>query len=153
MPIHPAHIPDDLPTIRRLFTAYATELGIDLEFQDFAAELSSLPGEYAPPRGCLLLASSSGEPVGVVAMRPLTDETCEMKRMVIAPTARRQGIGRKLGEAVLGAARDAGYRTIRLDTLARLQPARDLYTSMGFVEIPSYRFNPHDDAVFLELAL
>ncbi len=153
MPIRPARFPDDLPTIHRLFTQYATELGIDLAFQDFASELQSLPGDYTPPRGCLLLATSSGEPVGVVAMRPLDDDICEMKRMVIVPEARGQGIGRRLGEAVLAAARDAGYRTMRLDTLARLQPAFDLYTSMGFVEIPPYRFNPHDDAVYLELAL
>lgn len=153
MHILPARFPDDLDTIHRLFTEYATELGIDLEFQDFAAELRSLPGDYAPPRGCLLLASLDGDTVGVVAMRPLDGDVCEMKRMVIVPQARRQGIGRRLGEAVLTAARDAGYRTMRLDTLARLEPARDLYTSMGFFEIPPYRFNPHDDAVFMELAL
>jgi GNAT superfamily N-acetyltransferase len=153
VPILPARFPDDLDTIHRLFSRYSTELDIDLEFQDFAAELRSLPGDYAPPRGCLLLAWSDGEPVGVVAMRPLDDDVCEMKRMVIVPEARRQGTGLRLGEAVLTAARDAGYKSMRLDTLARLEPARDLYTSMGFVEIPPYRYNPHDDAVFMELTL
>ena len=153
MDIRPARIPEDLDQVHRLFTAYAVELGIDLEFQDFARELDDLPGEYAPPGGSLLVAWDADEPVGVVAMRPLAEGACEMKRMVVIPEARSTGLGRRLGEAIVEVARDAGYRTMRLDTLARLETARDLYASMGFVEIPSYRFNPHRDAVFLELDL
>ncbi len=153
MDIRPARIPEDLDTVHRMFTVYAVELGIDLGFQDFARELDSLPGDYAPPGGSLLLAWDDDEPVGVVAMRPLEDGACEMKRMVVLPQARGAGVGRLLGDAIVVVARDAGYRTMRLDTLVRLEPARHLYDSMGFVEIPSYRFNPHQDAVYLEIAL
>jgi len=151
--IRPARFPDDLAAVRPLFLDYARELDIDLGFQGFEDEMRSLPGPYAPPGGSLLLAQAGEMSVGVVAMRELDDGACEMKRMVVHPDHRCFGLGRRLAEAIVATARAAGYHSMRLDTLARLQPARDLYTAMGFVEIPPYRFNPHDDAVFMEKSL
>ena len=153
MRISPARLPPDIDPVKALFTEYAQELGIDLGFQGFDEELRSLPGPYAPPAGALLLGWSGDTAVGVVAMRDLGDGICEMKRMVIRPDHRGGGLGRQLAAAIVAAAQAAGYHSMRLDTLARLRPALDLYASMGFVEIPAYRFNPHHDAVFLELRL
>jgi ribosomal protein S18 acetylase RimI-like enzyme len=145
----------DLQTIRLLFREYAQSLGFALDFQGFEDELAGLPGGYAEPRGVILLAfSDAGEPWGVVALRPLEDDgACEMKRMYVRPEARGHGLGRTLGEAILAEARARGYRAMRLDTIDTMTPAIELYRSLGFKEIPAYRFNPMPGALYFEAAL
>jgi len=143
----------DLERVRRLFAEYQRWLGIDLCFQGFEAELRGLPGAYAPPRGCLLLAREGGEAAGVVGMRPLAGTACEMKRLWVRPPWRGLGLGRRLAAAAVDAGRRAGYAAMRLDTLARLEEGLALYSSMGFIEIPAYRDNPCGDVIYLELSL
>jgi len=155
MPVRRADPALDLTTVRVLFREYAQSLGFALDFQGFESELSTLPGEYAEPRGTILLAHSpAGEPWGVVALRPLDDDgACEMKRMYVRPEARGQGLGRILGEAIVQAARERGYRSMRLDTIDTMAAAIALYRSLGFREIGAYRFNPMPGALFFEASL
>ena len=145
----------DLTTVRVLFREYAQSLGFALDFQGFESELATLPGEYAEPRGTILLAlSPAGEPWGVVALRPLEDDgACEMKRMYVRPEARGRGLGRVLGEAIVVEARSRGYRAMRLDTIDTMTSAIALYRSLGFREIAAYRFNPMPGALFFEASL
>ncbi len=144
---------EHLLAVRGLFMEYANELGFDLGFQQFDEEIEQLPGRYAPPQGRLLLLSENGEGVGCVAMRMLADGACEMKRLYLRPHFRGRGIGRSLAQAIIHEARNLGYRTMRLDTLARLLEAMALYRSLGFTEIAAYTHNPIPDAVYLELNL
>lgn len=139
----------------RLFRAYAASLPIDLAYQGFEAEVTGLPGAYAPPRGALLLArSSTGEAIGCVALRLLTvDGLCEMKRLHVAPEGRGAGLGRALAEAILGEARRLGYREMRLDTLPSMTAALALYRSLGFVDVAPYYETPIAGTVFLGLDL
>jgi GNAT superfamily N-acetyltransferase len=153
MQLVPAHTPDQLAVVRQLFREYADEIQADLCFQGFQQELAGLPGKYAPPRGCLLLACDEAELAGCVALRPLDGETCEMKRLYVRPAFRGTGLGRQLAQAVIARARAIGYRRMRLDTLRSMTSARTLYATLGFVEIPAYYENPLPGPVYLELNL
>ncbi len=143
----------EIEAVRRLFLEYAAFLGVDLWFQGFEQELAELPGAYAPPNGRLLLAFVDGTPVGCVALRESEDGICEMKRLYVQPGFRGMGLGRRLAEVIIREAREIGYQKMRLDSLTSLKEAAALYRSLGFVEIPPYRFNPLPDAVFMELVL
>ncbi len=151
--IRAARVPDDIPVVRELFSAYARELGIDLGFQDFEAELASLPGKYTPPRGRLLVAWHGDEAVGCVALRPIDETACEMKRLYVEPAARARHLGRQLAERICQEAREAGYARMCLDTLPHLAPATRLYSTLGFRPIAPYTFNPIAGAIFLGLDL
>ena len=138
--------------MRRLFLEYQSALGISLCFQNFDAELAALPGDYAPPDGCLRLARYKEEIAGCIALRKLSDGICEMKRLYVRPEYRGAKIGKALAEAVIEDARRIGYGCMRLDTLPHLEAALSLYTSLGFQEIPPYHDYPMR-AVFMELTL
>jgi GNAT superfamily N-acetyltransferase len=139
----------DLAEVRTLLGEYAASLPFALDFQDFERELRELPGEYAPPRGALLLARGEG----CVALRPLDATTCEMKRLYVRPSARGTGLGRRLVEAIVAEARRLGYTQMRLDTVPGMDAAQSLYGQVGFREIPPYRLNPIPNARFLALEL
>lgn len=169
---------------RDLFEAYADTLGIDLAFQDFERELAGLPGDYAEPRGKLLLAlvetdevdetttgsqgreaddrwSSTGGRstwiAGCCALRPLDTvdypNAAEMKRLYVRPAFRGLGLGRQLAEAILDAARHAGYASVLLDTLDDMESARALYEDLGFEAVPPYYHNPIAGSHYLKVDL
>jgi ribosomal protein S18 acetylase RimI-like enzyme len=138
---------------RKLFEQYADALGFDLEFQGFSRELATLPGAYAPPKGCVLLAKKEEEIVGCVALRPMEKRTCEMKRLYVVPGHRKQKIGRALAEAIINEARACGYERMRLDTIESMSAAQALYRSLGFRPIKPYRYNPLNNPVYFELDL
>ena len=140
----------ELEEIRALFVEYAQQLGFSLCFQGFDAELAGLPGAYAPPGGVLLLAPG----LGCVGVRPLDQATAEMKRLYLRPIARGTGLGRRLAEAAIGAARERGHSRLVLDTIAgKMDPAIALYRALGFREIAPYTDNPVSGALCLELRL
>ena len=139
----------DLDTVRVLFLEYAAELGVDLSFQGFEAELAGLPGSYAPPRGCILLGILKNAIEGVVALRPLSPEICEMKRLYVRAAARHSGLGRALASQIVREGELRGYRKMVLDTLPRLESAVRLYQSLGFQPSEPYYSNPYG-ALFFE---
>ena len=144
--------PDEMETVRLLFREYADSLGFDLGFQNFEQELAGLPGPYAPPSGCLLLAELGDEPAGCVALKEQAAGVCEMKRLYVRGRHRGTGLGRTLVEQVIREAKRLGYRAIRLDTVPSvMETAVALYRSLGFRDIPAYCFNPVPGALFLEL--
>ncbi|WP_338015456.1 GNAT family N-acetyltransferase [Dyella acidiphila] len=139
--------------MRVLFQEYAAGLGVDLSFQRFDDELGGLPGKYAAPAGCLLLAWHGELPVGCIALRRIDDGTCEMKRLYVRPQARGEALGRRLVLRLCEEARTAGYARICLDTLATMASAQALYASLGFVPIAPYVYNPLPGTKFMALEL
>lgn len=149
--------PEDLDAARDIFREYASTLTVDLDFQNFDAELAALPGAYAPPRGALLLARTKGALAGCCALRPMDSSdypnAAEMKRLFVRPAFRGLRLGRLLTEAILDEARRAGYSSVLLDTLDEMESARALYEDLGFQEIPPYYHNPHAGAHYLKVDL
>lgn len=150
----------DVAAARELFAEYAASLGFSLAYQGFQAELDGLPGAYAPPSGALLLALVDGEVVGTVALRRLSSDACEMKRLFVRPASRGlrlangTSIGRALTMAVVDRARALGYRRLRLDTIAgKMDAAIALYRSLGFVEVAAYYASPVPGTLFFEKLL
>ena len=148
---------EDFTAVRDIFREYADTLGVDLCFQQFDAELAGLPGEYAEPRGALLMAIVDGELAGCCALRPLDTadypNAAEMKRLYVRKAFRGFGLGRQLAEAILDVARQAGYACVLLDTLDDMEAARALYVELGFEEIPPYYHNPIPGAHYLKVDL
>jgi ribosomal protein S18 acetylase RimI-like enzyme len=149
--------PEQLDATRVIFREYADGLGVDLCFQNFDAELATLPGEYGAPRGALLLATVDGELAGCGACRALSDvdyaNACEMKRLYVRPAYRGLGLGRLLAQALMDHGVRAGYSVMLLDTLDDMEAARSLYEALGFEEIPPYYFNPIAGAHYLKAQL
>jgi ribosomal protein S18 acetylase RimI-like enzyme len=140
-----------------MFREYADSLQVDLCFQGFEDELAKLPGEYAAPRGALLMALVGDELAGCCAVRPLDavdyPNACEMKRLYVRSGFRRSGVGRQLAEAILDCARLIGYDCVLLDTLDAMESARALYQDLGFGEIAPYYHNPIEGSHYLKVNL
>jgi ribosomal protein S18 acetylase RimI-like enzyme len=152
--IRPARSAEDFQAVTRLFGDYAASLGVDLSYQDFAAEVAGLPGKYGPPSGELLIGvDPAGEALGCVALRAATGCDAEMKRLYVAPAARGLGLGRALVEAIAAKAAEIGYLRIKLDTLPEMAAALALYRAAGFTEIARYYDTPVEGTVFLGLDL
>jgi len=152
--LHMAESPSDIALARELFLEYAQSLGFSLCFQNFDNELASLPGDYGPPSGLLLLAQCNNQLAGCVALHALQSEICEMKRLYVRPAFRGKGLGRALAQAVIYQARAMGYSFIRLDTVEPvMKDAVALYRRMGFQEIAPYCANPIAGALYMELKL
>ena len=151
--VREARTPADVGQVRQLFVEYQAAIGVDLCFQGFAEELASLPGHYARPAGCLLLAIDETAILGCIGLRPLRGSDCEMKRLYIRPAGRGRGLGRMLATAVIAEARQAGYQRILLDTLPAMTDAQTLYRSLGFAELAPYYHNPIAGVLYFALTL
>ncbi|QXL85942.1 GNAT family N-acetyltransferase [Comamonas sp. NLF-1-9] len=142
---------------KELFREYALSLDVDLSLQGLEEEIAGLPGEYAPPRGCLYLAEVDGSVAGCCALRPIDDcdypNAAEMKRLYVRKAFRGFGLGRALAEAIVQEASRQGYATVLLDTLDDMEAARSLYEELGFVEIAPYYHSPFPGAHYLKATL
>ena len=162
--IRPAETADDYHAFANLCRAYvawcreryaAVPWFVEEVFghQSFDDEQRDLPIKYGPPRGRTLLAERDGVIVGAGAYHRLEDGVCELKRLFVSDAARGHGVGRKLAQALIEAAREEGYTVARLDTAKLLTEAIALYHGLGFEDRSPYldypeRFLPH--LVFME---
>ena len=142
---------------REVLLEYEASLKVDLCFQELDVELATLPGDYAAPRGTLLLALVEGQVAGCCGLRPLDTvdypTAAEMKRLFVRKAFRGFGLGRQLAEAILDAARQIGYSSVLLDTLDDMEAARALYEDLGFEDVPPYYHNPVPGSHYLKVNL
>jgi len=139
--------------VGRLFLEYAGTLGIDLCFQNFNEELENLPGKYSYPDGALLIALVDGKDAGCAALRKISNEVCEMKRLYVSDKYRGFGIGKMLLSEIIDRAVKLRYEFIRLDTLPDMKSAQKMYERFGFYDIDPYVYNPVKGARYMELKL
>ncbi len=147
-----------LDDIRSLFDEYVAWLGIPLDFQNYDEEMASLPGKYARPDGRLYLMLADGKAAGCIALRSFDTDSggrrrCEMKRLFVRDQFKGYGLGRQLAQRVIEEARSIGYSEMLLDSFTTMESAIALYKKLGFEEIEPYRFNPHENVVYLRLNL
>ena len=133
---------DDMVAVRALIEEYCRWIDLDLTFQEIEAELDGLPGDYAPPRGILLVGFIDDRLEGIVACRQWSAEICEMKRLYVRPSGRGSGLARALVTTLLSAAAAQGYRQVYLDTLPMMGAAQGMYESLGFRDIAPYYDTP-----------
>ena len=133
-----ASAPADFDMVRSLFAEYARSVDEPCCFAGFERELADLPRGYL----VFFLSYEGTVPAGCVALREVDRSTAEMKRLYVRAPFRGLGIGRALAEAAIGAARDAGYERIVLDTLPKMSEAHALYRNLGFSEVAPYLAQP-----------
>ena len=154
MKIKEATQPGDIEDARTLFREYERWLGLSLCFQNFEQELESLPGKYAPPLGRLLLVYDDEALAGCIALRPIDETTCEMKRLFVRPEFHGKGLGRRMIDRLLHEARQIGYSRMNLDTMpGRMDQAISLYRAFGFEEIEPYYDTPVSETIFMGLTI
>lgn len=144
---------DMIEDVKQLFLEYAISLKVDLAFQDFESEIKLLPGKYGPPHGVLIIALVDDNAAGCIALRKISEDTCEMKRLYVRDDYKGLGIGKNLIKMILKDASRLNYDYIRLDTLPTMKKAQELYTSLGFYDIEPYVYNPIKGTKFMELKL
>ncbi len=151
---------ESISQAQNLFREYGSMPQVKVCVVDFEQEILSLPGDYAPPAGRLLLATygeseNREEAAGCVALRQWEQatQTCELKRLYMRNQFRGHGVGRKLLEASIQEARSIGYRKIVLETLPFMREAHKIYRSAGFLEIPAYQKDPIPGTLFFALTL
>ena len=157
--IYPAETNEDLEIVKGLLEEYLMYMcGLEgpvhtKEVEAHKHQMNNLGEYFRPPEGCLLVAKYKKESAGCVALRMLSDDTCEMKRLYVRPKFRGLKIGRNLVNSVIEQARKIGYKYVRIHTVSALEQANRLYKSFGFNEIDPYECTPREDAVFMELKL
>lgn len=151
--IRHAIFPDDTASVLSIWREFIANSPVNLDYQGNDAEFASLPGKYAAPKGCVLLVDRGGEIEGCVALREVSTDICEMKRLYVRPHARGSRVGHELVERLIAEARVIGYREMRLDVQEKSVSARKLYAAFGFGAAEPISFNPVPGASFLGLHL
>ena len=124
-----------------------------LERECFADPWSqqSIASELHNPLSLWLVAQEGQTLLGYVGSQTCLDET-DMMNIAVSPASRRQGIARALIEALVSALRERGSKQLTLEVRASNDPARQLYESLGFLQVglrKNYYRNPKEDALIL----
>lgn len=165
--IYTARIPSDYEAFAGLISEYVSWCRTRYQhdacfveqvfgYQDLDRELRQLVTAYGPPNGKTLLVRSDGKISGGGALRRLPDGSCEMKRLYVTERFKGRGIGRRLAQALIDAARADGFKLMRLDTGSLLTEAIAMYRKLGFRDCAPHLEYPEKllpYLVFMELPL
>jgi putative acetyltransferase len=151
--IRHATFPADTAALLDIWREFIASSPVNLDYQGNEDEFATLPGKYASPKGCVLLAARAQSIEGCIALRQVSPGLCEMKRLYVRPHARGARLGHRLVERLIEEARGIGYQEMRLDVQERSLSARQIYATFGFVTAEPVSFNPVPGASFLGLRL
>lgn len=119
--------------LRERYPEMAHEIDVYLEHQKFDEQIREVLTHYNPPKGECLLARHNGETVGILMLKDLDGQICEMNRMFVRESARGLGVGRALLEHLKRRAREMGFESMTLSALPRHHEALSLYGACGFI--------------------
>jgi N-acetylglutamate synthase-like GNAT family acetyltransferase len=151
--IRPPESSQEWACVRKMLLAYRQEFNDDPCFTSFEEELRDIEALYNKPGKVKLIAvdETDGAVMGCVALRLLSLDIAEMKRLYVDPAFRGRGIGHALVDAILAKARAIGFRQMVLDTSFAMKAAISLYLGLGFTPIEPY--NAQDTATVLCLGI
>ncbi len=123
-----------------------SEGGPDLRPADALGDIWGTMDAYLPPTGRVFLALDDQKRImGCGFLRQVRPDAGEMKRLYVAPEARGSGLGARLIEARIAAARAMGWTTLLADTVRGNDPMLRLYARYGFRDIPRYPENANSE--------
>jgi GNAT superfamily N-acetyltransferase len=140
-------LPNDIEAVRKLWFDYLTwgnnEMqslyGVHPHDPEIAVEQDiSLIDKFLPPYGRLILAVYADKVCGLGSLKSINPEIGEIKRMYVDPSFRKIGAGRAILQSLINAAKETGYKKVRLDSPKFMEAAHALYRSVGFKDIPVY---------------
>jgi putative acetyltransferase len=144
---------EEFEQLKALFIEYQNFLAVDLCFQSFEHELLNINEIYKQPKGNIFIVKVESKVIACIAMKPINEAECEMKRLYVKPEYRGLGLGKLLANALIQYATDQGYKLMKLDTLTKLNEAVNLYKSFGFVATSPYVYNPLNEVLYFEKTL
>jgi DNA-binding MarR family transcriptional regulator/GNAT superfamily N-acetyltransferase len=136
--------PEALAAVERYVAELTVRFPAGFDPGDVAAEAPAMD----PPSGRFLVGRVEGEVATCGGVRRLTPTRAEIKRMWVDDRWRGCGLGGRMLAALEDAARDLGYREVRLDTNATLTEAIAMYERSGYRAVPRYNDNPYAQAWF-----
>ena len=131
------------PAAQALLAQFMVEIRALYPDWDPARASSADAVDFEPPVGRFLVAYAHARPVGCGGLKRLNDRAAEVKRLYVAPEARRSGLGRRILDGLEQVAAGIGYQVLRLDTGPEQPYAHRLFIATGYHEVPDYNANPY----------
>jgi ribosomal protein S18 acetylase RimI-like enzyme len=125
--------PSDKKAIRDLNQESVEEFANSFIRPDFP-DLDEVEKIYLVNNGEFLVATKDSRVIGMGALKKISNEMAEVKRMRVFPEFQRQGIGQLILNELEKRAKQLGYKILELDTSINQPGAQDFYRKNGYHE-------------------